>query len=154
MSNPETYSIGETIPVIEEVATISKRTVTTGVTTVEKQVESRDYQVTETLESQQASVERIAMNTVVDAANPPQVRVVDGVTIIPVLEEILVVEKRLVLKEARHIRRHVEPVHSSQEFTLRTETVVLKHREVDSPDPDPAVSPCTTAETPLTQTEK
>lgn len=37
----------------------------------------------------------------------PEIRTEGDVTIVPVLEEVLVVEKRLVLKEELHIRRRV-----------------------------------------------
>jgi len=36
----------------------------------------------------------------------PDIRTENGVTIVPVVEEVLVVEKRLVLKEELHIRRN------------------------------------------------
>jgi stress response protein YsnF len=36
---------------------------------------------------------------------PPRIRTEDGVTIIPVLEEVLVLEKRLVLKREIRIRK-------------------------------------------------
>jgi stress response protein YsnF len=124
----------EPIPVLEEVVTVGKRTVTTGVTTVEKQVHSQDYIVSESLRTQGATVERVPFDVEVDAANPPQVRTENGLTIIPVLEERLVVEKRLVLKEELHIRRFVDETPSTQEVTLRTESVVLKHREVTDDD--------------------
>lgn len=129
MDGPDTLDPDGPIPVLTEVATVSKRTVTTGVVTVEKQVESRDYLVSQVLQSRGASVERVPKGTVVDAAQPPQVRTEDGITIIPVLEEILVVEKRLVLKEELHIRHHIDEVLSTQEVTLRNETVVLKRND-------------------------
>jgi stress response protein YsnF len=37
----------------------------------------------------------------------PEIRTESDVTILPVVEEVLVVEKRLVLKEELHIRRRV-----------------------------------------------
>jgi stress response protein YsnF len=127
------------IPVLEEVATVSKRTVTTGVTTVEKRVESADYEVSELLKSSGATVDRVPVDTVVDAANPPQARTENGVTIIPVLQEILVVEKRLVLKEELHIRQYVRETPETQAFTLRNEKVVLKHNESVPPEQDQEV---------------
>ncbi|CAG8869219.1 hypothetical protein PS627_03372 [Pseudomonas fluorescens] len=134
MDNFNTPPGDEPIPVLEEVATVVKRTVTTGVTTVEKQVHSQDYVVSESLQTHSASVERVPIGTEVDASNPPQVRTENGLTIIPVLEEILVVEKRLVLKEELHIRQHVEEAPSAQAVTLRSESVVLRHREVRAAD--------------------
>lgn len=136
MSRPDTLNPDEPIPVVEEIATVGKRTVITGVVTVEKQVHSQDYLLSETLQSRGASVERVPKGTVVDPAHPPQVRTENGMTIIPVLEEILVVEKRLVLKEEVHIRHYIDEVPSTQEVTLRSETVVLRHSEGAAPDSD------------------
>jgi stress response protein YsnF len=129
MNGPDAGNGDVPIPVLEEIATVSKRTVTTGVTTVEKQVQSRDHQISEVLRRETASVETVPMGITVDAEHPPVVRTENGVTIIPVLEEILVVEKRLVLKEELHIRHNVDEVLATQDVTLRSETVVVKHTE-------------------------
>lgn len=141
MDGPDRCSGNAPIPVLEEVATLSKRTVVTGVATVEKQIESRHHVISEVLQTGGASVDRVPVGTVVDAANPPQVRTENGVTIIPVLEEVLVVEKRLMLKEELHIRQYVDETLSSQEVTLQIERVVLKHREATPADQDQTVKP-------------
>lgn len=141
MNGPDKRQGDAPIPVLEEVATLSKRTVVTGVTTVEKQVESRRHVISEVLQTQDVSVDRVPVGTVVDAANPPQVRTENGVTIIPVLEEVLVIEKRLMLKEELHIRQSVDETLSSQEVTLQIESVVLTHREATPADQDQTVKP-------------
>jgi Domain of unknown function (DUF2382) len=56
-----------------------------------------------TLNEDLVEVTRVPVGREVDKA--PSVRTVDGVVIVPVLEQVLVVEKRLVLKEELHIRR-------------------------------------------------
>ncbi|MBA1200714.1 DUF2382 domain-containing protein [Pseudomonas capeferrum] len=136
MNDPDMLDPNKPIPVLEEFATVGKRTVTTGVITVEKHVETRNYEVSEVLQRRGASVERVPRGITVDPANPPQVRTVDGLTIIPVLEEVLVVEKRLVLKEELQIRYHVDEVPCTQDVTLRSETVVLKQDERNPSDSD------------------
>lgn len=123
------------IPVVEEVASLSKRTVVTGTTTVDKQVHAHEQVVSDTLRREGASVERVAKGMPVDRDHPPQTRIEDGVTIIPVLEEVLVVEKRLVLKEELHIRPFVEDVPFQQTVSLRREDIVLTHREAPTDDP-------------------
>lgn len=130
MENPNRCIPEAAIPVIEEAVIVNKRTVTTGVTTLEKQVESRSYVVSEILQSSDVSIRRVPFGTEVDASNPPQMRNEAGITIIPVLEEILVVEKRLVLKEELHIRQRTTETISKQEITLRTESIELKYHEI------------------------
>lgn len=126
------------IPVIEEVAEVSKRTRVTGTVTLEKQVEVSQVEVSEDLQRRDVSVVRVPKDIVVDAAHPPQVRTENGVTIIPVLEEVLVVEKRLMLCEEVHIRHELSETLSTQAITLRSEIVVVKRDEF-APGGDSAV---------------
>lgn len=131
MEKPDKRNVKTSIPVVEEQATVSTRTVKTGFTQVDKHVEARDHQISEMLQSRGASVERVPKGIAVDIEHPPEARTENGTTIIPVLEEVLVVEKRLLLKEELHIRQYVKNVPYTQEVTLRNETVVVKHSDGD-----------------------
>ena len=53
-------------------------------------------------------------------------RTEDGVVIVPVMEEVLVVEKRLVLKEELHIRRQVTQENVEVPVTLRKQRAVVE----------------------------
>jgi len=53
--------------------------------------------------------------------------------IVPILEEVLVVEKRLVLKEELHIRRRRAEVSNPQRIVLRTEEATVEHVKDKSP---------------------
>jgi uncharacterized protein (TIGR02271 family) len=129
MDTTDSIQPGDAIPIVEETLSVSKRKVQTGVVRVDKEVEAHDYIVTESLRSEQAVVERVPKGIEVDGNQPPQVRIENGVTIIPVLEEVLVVEKRLVLKEELHIRQEVSEVISSQPVTLKKERLVLNRMQ-------------------------
>ena len=89
------------MPLLEEHATIDKRTVTTGKVRVVTHTESVEEIVRAVLKGEEAEVVTVELDQTV-SGTAPQIRTEDGVTIIPVLEEVLVVEKRLVLK--REIR--------------------------------------------------
>jgi len=101
----------DAIPVLEEKAVIDKETVASG----RVRVATRTREVVETasaqLEAQEVEVRRVPVNKPVEG-DLPQVRTEGETTIVPVFEEVLVVEKRLVLKEELHIsrRRSVERV--------------------------------------------
>lgn len=136
MDDSDRRTAETSIPVLEEQATVSKRTITTGVTTIDKHVEARDQLVSEMLQSRGASVERVPKGHAVDIEHPPEVRTENGTTIVPVLEEVLVVEKRLLLKEELHIQHYVKDVPYTQEVTLRNEKVVVKHSDGDFSKPD------------------
>ncbi len=64
------------------------------------------------LEHEDVRVERVTIGQEVTVA--PEVREENGVLIVPVLEEVLVVQKRLVLKEELHIHRQRTREHVEQ----------------------------------------
>jgi len=70
-----------------------------------------------TLRSERIEVERVPVGRMVESA--PPVREENGVTIIPVMEEVVVTETRLVLKEELHIRRVAETREHQQTVLLR-----------------------------------
>jgi len=109
------------IPVIAEEARISKPTVATGRVQVRKIVREREQVIDEPLFREEIHVERVAINREVDT--PPEVRREGETVIVPVVEEVLVVEKRLILKEELHITRHQTTAHDPQQVTLRSEEV-------------------------------
>jgi stress response protein YsnF len=51
---------------------------------------------------------------------------VGNTLIVPVLEEVLVVQKRIRLREEIHITRHRRETHAPQSVTVRTERVEVK----------------------------
>jgi stress response protein YsnF len=69
-------------------------------------------------------VARVPIDKVVQTA--PEIRTDGDVTIVPVLEEVLVVEKRLLLKEELHIRRRVETEAVEVPMTLRKQRAVVE----------------------------
>jgi uncharacterized protein (TIGR02271 family) len=111
------------IPLHEEVVDVTKRTVERR-TQIDKRVHTHTDSVETTLRREQPAIERVAINRVV--AEPPPVREEGDTLIIPVLEEVAVLERRLVLREEIRVRRQeiVEPFR--QDVTLRSEEVVLK----------------------------
>jgi uncharacterized protein (TIGR02271 family) len=64
-------------------------------------------------------VKRVAVNRFVEAVSPP--RDEGDVTIVPVFEEVLVVEKRLMLKEEIHLVRRRVATRQRQTFAVRKE---------------------------------
>ena len=110
------------IPVIEEQLQVSKVWQETGRVQVAKTVteEAVDYSVP--LNQEEVIMERKAINQYVDTA-PAASRYEGDTLIIPVLKEVLVVEKKLMLVEELHIRkRHTEQIVTGTE-TIRKESV-------------------------------
>ncbi len=88
----------------------------------------RDVVVDEDLARDTVTVERIPIGRVVDEV--PPVRQEGDVTILPVVEEEIVVVRRLVLKEEVHLRcvrtteRHVETVSLREQVVTVTRTLI------------------------------
>jgi uncharacterized protein (TIGR02271 family) len=122
------------VALAEERLLVGKREVERGRVVVRTRVEEREEIAEAALRSDAVSVERVPVNREVEAA--PPVREEDGVTIIPVLEEQMVVLTRLVLKEEIRITRTSrtelfrEPVRLRSE---RAEVVRLEGSDDDLP---------------------
>ena len=87
-----------------------------------------DSLVDEDLAREHVVVERVAVGRVVDEA--PPVRQEGDVTILSVVEEVLVVERRLVLKEEVHLRRVRSTERHVETVKLRTQTVAVTRTDI------------------------
>lgn len=115
------------IELVEETARVEKRLVETGRVRVSTRTETTEQVLRETLRADAVGVTRVPIDRVIaEGETPPQVRDEDGVTIIPVLEEVLVVEKRLVLKEEVHIRRTTSGEDVEVPIALRRQSAVVE----------------------------
>jgi len=92
-----------TVPVIAEQLTVAKRLVERGRTRIHKEVIEQEQVVDEPLLSQEVAIDHVPINQVWEGA-PPPVRYEGETLVIPLLEEVLIVEKRLMLKEELRIR--------------------------------------------------
>jgi uncharacterized protein (TIGR02271 family) len=115
------------IPVIEEELDVQKRVVETGKVRVTKVVHELESVIDEPLFRDEVEVERVLIDRVVDG--PVSVRYEDDTMIVPIMEEVLVVEKRLVLKEELHIHKRRVETHQPQQVTLRREEVRVERLE-------------------------
>jgi uncharacterized protein (TIGR02271 family) len=114
----------EAIPVVEETARIDKREVQTGRVKVHTVVETSEQMVREALSSQNVKVTRVPVDQPVTTV--PVIRTENGITIVPVLEEILVVEKRLILREELHIKQEVSHETVEVPVSLRKQRAVVE----------------------------
>jgi uncharacterized protein (TIGR02271 family) len=117
-------SSDESLPLAEERLSVHKRTVATGRVRIKTVVDERQHWIHESLEREAVTVERVAVDRIVDEM--PQIRQVGDVMIIPVVEEVAVVERRLLLKEEIHVskRRYVESV--DEPVTLKSTRAVIE----------------------------
>ena len=124
----------EVIPLAEEELRLDKRQVTRGKVRVRTVVDIVDEIARGSLEEETVEVTRVPVDRVVDQA--PEVRTEDGVTIVPILEEVLVVEKRLVLKEELHIRKKITTEEVEIPVELRKQRAIIERVPVDDDGTD------------------
>ena len=117
------------IPVIRERPVISRKLVDSHVVRIRKEVsefeESHDIE----LQDETVEVSHVPMNEIVSTA--PSIRVEGDTNIIPIVEEVLVVEKRLRIKEELRVRRvqsvRTEPVSA----TLKREDITIERIPIE-----------------------
>jgi len=111
------------LPLLSEELSVSRRLIETGIVKVATVTHGREVLVDEPVVHERVEVERIAVGRFIDTF--PDVREEGDTTIIPVVEEVIVVEKRLVLKEEVHLRR-VRVTEQHQELVvLREQDAVI-----------------------------
>ena len=138
---PEKAPLGETvIPLSEEKVTVSKREVETGRVRVALTTETETVVARETLRGGRVEVERVPVGRMLPEGEPaPQSREEGDTLIVPVVEEVAVVVKRLVVRE--EVRLRFVPTEARFE-----ETVALRRQRatVDRSAPDAGSDPTTT----------
>ena len=117
-----------TMPLFVETAELRKQAVTTGKVRITTHVQERRELIEAALQHTDVIVERMEVGRVVQVA--PEVRMDGDVLIYPVVEEVLFVEKRLVLKEELHITRRCSVENVEREVTLRSEQADVERTPV------------------------
>ncbi|MFQ3617987.1 MAG: YsnF/AvaK domain-containing protein [Cyanobacteriota bacterium] len=126
ISNPEAIVDNEiVIPIMAEEAALTVQQIARG----KVQVRTRFDTVEQVLESpvmrEELVIEHIPQNQVIQG-DPPQIREENGVQIIPVLEEVLVSRKQLLLREEVRISKRRVTESIPQAITLRYEVADIE----------------------------
>jgi len=112
------------IPVIHEEATIDKQVIETGKVLISKRISQHEEMIDVPLLREEVTVERVPVNQYVDA--PQQVRYEGDTMIIPIVQEQVVYQKRLVLVEELRVKKQIFEDHKPQQVTLQREEVEVK----------------------------
>lgn len=116
------------IPIIAEQASVTKRVV--GLEHVSVRTTSEERHVVIHDEVRRDSIEVVRVPVDREVAEAPEVRIEGDVTIVPVLEERLVVEKRLFLVEELHLRRSTATESVDLPTTLRRTRVDVERKDL------------------------
>ena len=117
------------VQLASEQAVVVKDEVETSRVRVTTHVDEREELIRAALRHEDVLVERVAIGRVVDVA--PELRMEADVLVYPVMEEVLVVEKRLVLKEELRISRRSSIETVERPVTLRSERVEVSRTPID-----------------------
>jgi len=133
---PHPYAPSEhtPLPVIQEDLEVHTETVSAG--RVEVRVEQREDLACVDLEalSQHVDIERVPIGIEVERADGP--RQEGDVLVVPVYEEVVVVQRRLVLKEEVRLHRRSELRQWQQEVLLRKDEPVIERHPPQRGPPD------------------
>jgi uncharacterized protein (TIGR02271 family) len=114
------------IPVIEESVTVYKNVVDNGGVRIRKLVHGEVVQVDEPLAREGVKCVRVPIGREVDG--PVSIRYEAGATIIPVVEERLIVRRQLVLVEEIHFSRDSFIQRVPQSVTVRREEIIVERQ--------------------------
>jgi stress response protein YsnF len=117
------------VPVLEEQLLVSKRVMPKSRVQVSTVTRQHEELVDELLAREHVEIERIPIGRRIDVM--PGVREEDGTTIVPVVEEVVVVERQLILKEELRIRRIRETERHQERVTLRKQEATVTRLPVE-----------------------
>ena len=135
MANPERTGrlvAEKVVPIIEETAVVYKERVTTDTVRLHKRVHKDEQILDIPVQTEAIEVERVPVGRWIET--PAVVRHEGNTTVYPVVEEVLVVEKRLRLVEEVRITQRQATRHVREEVVLRREEITVDHMA----DPDSA----------------
>lgn len=112
------------IPVIAEEISVGKQVVETGKVRISKRISEHEELVDVPLFREEVQVARVPVNLFVEQL--PPVRKEGDTMIIPVVEEQIVIQKKLLLVEELHVRKAVIEHHQPQTVNVRKEEVEIK----------------------------
>lgn len=136
MEKPEYVEEPVVIPVISERLRPGVRKVRTGGVRVRKQVTEHEEVLEQQLVSEHAEVRRVIKNEVV--SGPLPVRKNGDTIIVPVVKEVLKIEKQFVLTEELHITKRTTQETHAQTVVLQQENAIVERMDAEGNSIGPA----------------
>jgi len=123
-----------TLPLLAEELAVAREKVETGRVRISTRTHEREALIDENLARERIEIETVPVGLRIDAV--PEVRQEGDTTIVPVVEEVLVVERRLVLKEEIRIKRVRTTERHQEKVMLRHQEAVVTRYENNSASSD------------------
>lgn len=130
---------GLRIPLLEEQLAVGTRVVETGRgVRIHKTVSEQPVTIDERLSRDEVNVRHVPIDRIVALEEAPATRYEGDTLVVPVLEEVLVVERRLRIKEELHITRTRHEEHYHDTVPLKAERIEVERFDEagSSPEPD------------------
>ncbi len=121
-----------TIPLAEERLSVSTRQVESSRIRIRVDVEEREERVVQNLARDEVEIERVPRNE--RLSEIPHVRLEGDVTVIPVVEEVVVVEKALILVEEIRVHRRSASERKEIPVILRSEQALVDRDDAPQRD--------------------
>ena len=122
------------IPLHVEEVSVSRREVEKANVQIALITGTREQLVDKELTHVRVEIERVPIGRTIDVV--PSISQEGDTTIIPVVEEMVVVERRLVLKEEVRVRRVSTKERHQETVVLRQQEAVITREDPDSPSPN------------------
>ena len=111
--------------VLQEQVNINKKIVESGKVVIHKKVHQENKDVEVPVSHEEVEIKKVAVNKYVTEA--PPVRYEGNTTIIPVMKEVAVIEKKLLLVEEVHVTKHAVQKTEERTVPLREEEIEVEH---------------------------
>jgi stress response protein YsnF len=122
-----------TLSLAAEAVSIKKEAHEIGRVRVATRTYERETLIEEDLARERVEIESVPVGRQID--NVPEVRQQGDITIVPVVEEVLFIERRLMLKEEIHIRRVRTTEHHQDKVMLRHQEPVVSRSQYEPGEP-------------------
>jgi stress response protein YsnF len=125
MQDPESGRV--VLPLLKETLTTSRNQIAGNIVRVATVTREQEHFVDEELSHQHVEIERVPVGRQVDAI--PPVREEGDTTVLPVMEEVIVIERRLILKEEIRVTRVRSTERQRERVVLRKQDAVISRTE-------------------------
>ncbi len=124
------------LKVLQEELQVGKRVVDTGRgVRVHKTVTEREQRVDVPLLHDELQIDRVAIGQIVNTPDPPAAHYDGDTLVVPIVEEVLVVQKQLLLKEEVRITKKQREEHAPQTVVLKSEQVTIERFDEQTSSP-------------------
>jgi len=120
-------SANTVLPIVEEEIQVGKRRFETERVRVRTVTDSAEEFVRQELTGELLEIERVPIDLLIEpGADLPRIRTEGDVTIFPVVEEVVVIQKRLCLKEEVRITKRITSDFTETAITVRKQRAVIE----------------------------